>query len=110
MNSYKDPSPFIDLVGNIPAMKIVDFLICNSPYNYNKTQIAENTGMSRKTLYNAWIILEQFNIVRTISSDKRTRFYVLNKDNQVTKYLIKLHASTIVYSHALSGDTHGFHD
>ncbi len=107
MNSHKDTSPFIYLIGNVPTMKIMDFLICNSPYNYNKTQIAESIGISRKTLYNAWVILEHFNIVKTISSDKRTRFYVLNKDSQITKYLIKLHAATM---HNTQGGFDGFTD
>lgn len=106
-SSCKDPGPFMSLVGNVPAMRIVHFLISNAPYNYNKTQIAEQIGMSRKTLYSAWTILEQFNIVRTISSDGKTRFYVLDKEKPVTKALLKLH---MVATACIQGESNGLHE
>lgn len=105
MNDCEDPIPFMDLVGNTPAMRIVHFLISNAPYNYNKTQIADCIGMSKKTLYSAWTVLEQFGIVKTISSDKRTRFYVLDKEKPVTKALLKLHVAATTY---IQGDADGF--
>lgn len=98
MNNCEDHGPFINLVGNNPAMKIVHFLISNAPYNYNKTQIAKEIGMSRKTLYSAWHILEAFDIVRTISSDGKTRFYVLDKEKPVTKALLRLHMATTAHA------------
>lgn len=97
MTTSRNPTPFIALVGNTPTMRIVDFLISNAPYNFNKTQLSERIGISKKTLYNAWTILEEFNIVKTISSDGRSRFYVLNKEAPVTRTLIKLHASTTIH-------------
>jgi len=97
-------TPFMELTGNTPAMKIVDFLIFNAPYNFNKTQLSERIGISKKTLYNAWDILERFSIVKTISFDGRSRFYVLNKEQPVTRALIKLH--TAAMDHIL-GDTNG---
>ncbi|MFA5452012.1 MAG: hypothetical protein WC248_00345 [Candidatus Methanomethylophilaceae archaeon] len=49
--------------------------------------------MGRKTLYDAWQLLDKFNLVATISSDGKSRFYVLNKDNKITVQLIKLYAA-----------------
>jgi len=83
---------FMELVGNKSAMKIFEFFATNSPYNYNKSQIAEALSMGRGTLYKAWEILEDFDILRTISSDGKCRFYVLNKENPITKALLKLHS------------------
>jgi len=82
-----------ELTGNKPAMKIIGFLIENSPNNYNKSQIIAELGMGRKTLYDAWRTLDKYGLVATISSDRRTRFYILNKDSSITKALIKLYVA-----------------
>jgi Fe2+ or Zn2+ uptake regulation protein len=81
---------FTELIGNKPAMKIVEFLALNAPYNYNKTQISEALGMGKGTLYKTWNILEEFDIIKTISSDGKCRFYVLNKENKIVTTLLKL--------------------
>ncbi len=99
---YKDP--FLDIVGNSATMRIVQFLIVNVPYNYNKTQIANSIGMSRKTLYSAWSVLEKFGIVKTISSDRKTRFYSLDKEQPTTKALLKLYVAATAY---VQGDENG---
>lgn len=83
---------FTELLGNNSAMKIVEFFIVNAPLNYNKTQISEALNMGRGTLYKAWDILEEFDILRTISSDGKCRFYVLNKENKIVTTLLKLNS------------------
>jgi len=88
-----EPYEFLDLMGNRPAIKIINFFIENTPNNYNKTQIAEQLGMSKKTLYDTWPVLEKYDILKTISSDGKSRFYVLNKDNKIVVYLLKLYAA-----------------
>jgi len=84
---------FLDLLGNQSAMRIVEFFITNSPYNFNKAQVISELNMGRNTVFNNWEILEEFGILKAISSDRRTRFYVLNKDNKITVQLIKLYAA-----------------
>jgi hypothetical protein len=84
---------FLDLLGNQSVMRIVEFFIINSPYNYNKTQVILELNMGRNTVFNSWEILEEFGILKAISSDKRTRFYVLNKENKIVVYLLKLFAA-----------------
>ena len=84
---------FTELLGNKSAMKIVGFLIENSPNNYNKSQLIDELEMGRKTLYDAWLVLEAYHIVTTISSDGKSRFYVLNKDTKIVQYLLKLFAA-----------------
>jgi DNA-binding IclR family transcriptional regulator len=78
------------LIGNKPAMKIVEFFVRTAPCNYNKTQISEALSMGKGTLHKSWKILEEFDIVRTISSDGKSRFYVLNKENKIVTTLLKL--------------------
>jgi hypothetical protein len=84
---------YSELAENKSVMRIMGFLIENSPRNYNRSQIITELEMGRKTLYDCWRILDKYNLVTTISSDGRTRFYVLNKENNITKALIKLYAA-----------------
>jgi len=74
-------------------MKIIEFFIENSPENYTKTQIAEALSMGKGTIYDAWEFLEEFDLVKTISSDRKSRFYVLNKENKLVKQLLKIYAT-----------------
>lgn len=84
---------FNEIIGNKSAMKIMGFLIENTPNNYNKAQIIESLQMGKKTLYDAWMVLDDYRLVTTISSDGKSRFYVLNKENRITTLLIKLYAA-----------------
>jgi Fe2+ or Zn2+ uptake regulation protein len=84
---------FTELVGDKSAMRIMGFLIQNSPNNYNKSQLIAELQMGRKTLYDAWELLDKYHLVATISSDGKSRFYVLNKENKITVLLIKLFAA-----------------
>jgi hypothetical protein len=84
---------YSELAENKSVMRIMGFLIENSPRNYNRSQIITELEMGRKTLYDCWRILDKYKLVTTISSDGRTRFYVLNKENNITKALIKLYAA-----------------
>jgi Fe2+ or Zn2+ uptake regulation protein len=72
-------------------MKIFEFFVTNSPQNYNKSQISESIGMGRGTMYKAWDVLEELDILKTISSDGKSRFYVLNKENKIVTTLLKLY-------------------
>lgn len=100
------PLQFLDIVGNPPVVKIIDFFIRNIPNNYNKSQVATALGMSRKTTYYAWDILDRSHILKTISSDKRARFYVLDKEYPLTKALLKLYATTAMFQ----GESNGLHE
>jgi Fe2+ or Zn2+ uptake regulation protein len=84
---------FDELIGNKSVVRIMGFLIQNSPNNYNKSQLITELQMGRKTLYDAWKLLDKYNLVATISSDGKSRFYVLNKDNKITVQLMKLYAA-----------------
>jgi predicted transcriptional regulator len=84
-------SAFLTLIGNVPAMKIIDFLIRNSPGNFNKTEIAEHLMMGRSTLHKSWKVLDAFDITKTQTSKGKSRFYVLNKENPIVTLLLKLY-------------------
>jgi DNA-binding transcriptional ArsR family regulator len=85
-----DESLLLKFLGDTPLLRVVDFLIENSIFDYTKTDIAENSGISRASLYNVWPVLEEFGIVSESRKIGNTTLYKLNKANPLVQKLIGL--------------------
>ncbi len=85
-----EKSLLAEFLGDTPLIRVIDFLIENSIFDYTKTDIAENAGISRATLYNIWPTLEKFELVKESRKIGNTVLYRLNKENPVVKKLIEL--------------------
>ena len=83
---------FVSLLGNKHVIRILDFMICNAPRHFSKSEMIAATHMGRPSFYEAWKMLEDLNMVKAIDSEKNFRYYVLNKENSIVKTILKLHA------------------
>ena len=83
---------FVSLLGNKHVIQILDFMICNAPRHFSKSEMIAAMHMGRPSFYEAWKMLEDLNIVKAIDSEKNFRYYVLNKENSIVKTILKLHA------------------
>jgi len=83
---------FVSLLGNKNVIRILDFMICNAPRHYSKSEMIAAMHMGRPSFYKAWNILEKLHIVKAIDSEKNFRYYVLDKEENVVKTLLRLHA------------------
>ena len=52
---------FLEIFGNNPVMKVIDFLITYQLYDYPLTEIARNSNVSYSTLQTFWDRLEKNN-------------------------------------------------
>ncbi len=77
-------------LGDTPFIRVVDFLIENSVFDYTKKDIAENAGISRASLYKIWPTLERYELVKESRKIGNTTLYKLNKENPVVQKLIEL--------------------
>ena len=59
-----EDSLLIRFLGDTPFIRVVDFLIENSIFDYTKTEIAENAGIARASLYKIWPEIEQYEILK----------------------------------------------
>ena len=82
---------FVSLMGNKNVIRILDFMISNAPGHYSKSEMIAAMKMGRPSFYKAWNMMEGLEIVRAIDSKKNFRYYVLNKENGITKPLLRLH-------------------
>jgi sugar-specific transcriptional regulator TrmB len=85
-----EKSLFVNFLGNTPLVRVMDFLIGNSIFDYTKTDIAKNAGVSRASLYSIWPHLEQYETVKASRKIGNTTLYRLNKENPVVQKIIEL--------------------
>ena len=80
----------IEVFGNNPVMKVLDFLITYQAFDYPLTEIAKNAGVSYSTLQAFWNNLERNKIVVKTRRVGKSDLYKLNTENPAIQQLIKL--------------------
>lgn len=85
-----EKSLLVEFLGDTPLIRVVDFLIENSIFDYTKTEIAKKAGISRASLYNIWPTLKKYELVKASRKIGNTTLYKLNKKNPVVQKLIEL--------------------
>ena len=86
----KNETIFIEVFGNNPVMKVLDFLITFQLFDYPLTEIAKNSEVSYSTLQTFWSNLERNNIVVKTSRVGKSDMFKLNTNNPAVKQLVKL--------------------
>ncbi len=86
----ENESTFIEIFGNNPVMKVIDFLISFQMFDYSLTEIAKNSEVSYSTLQTFWEKLERNNIVIKTRRIGKSNLYKLNTNNPAVQQLIKL--------------------
>ncbi len=89
-NKMNYQSTFIEVFGNNPVMKVLDFLISYQMFDYPLTEIAKNAEVSYSTLQTFWEKLERNNIVIKTRRVGKSDLYKLNTKNPAVQQLIKL--------------------
>jgi len=86
----ENKSVFLEVFGDNPIMKVLDFLITYQLFDYPLTEIAKNSQVSYSTLQTFWDKLENNKIVIKTRRIGKSDLYKLNTKNPAVKQLIKL--------------------
>jgi DNA-binding transcriptional ArsR family regulator len=70
--------------------RLLDFLTLYRDFDYPKTEISRNSGVSWKTLYRLWPLLEKYELVIKTRQIGRATLYKLNTESPIAKALNKL--------------------
>jgi DNA-binding transcriptional ArsR family regulator len=81
---------FVEVFGNNPIIKVLDFLITYQLFDYPLTEIARNSGVSYSTLQTFWDKLERNKIVIKTRRVGKSDLYKLNTKNPAVFQLIRL--------------------
>lgn len=85
----EEESFFVKALGRTPLIKVLDFLIENRIFDYSKTDIARETGVSRATLDSFWNTLVELDLVKPTRVIGRATLYKLNRDSESVRKMIE---------------------
>ncbi|MBU1204637.1 MAG: hypothetical protein KKE93_01895 [Nanoarchaeota archaeon] len=92
----KEKSLLLQLTGEMPLFKIIDFLVENKGMDFDKSNIAEGANISRASLFNYWNELEKHEIVKVTRQFGKTKLYTLNSKSVITKKILELEKALIL--------------
>src|SRR3989344_4160331 len=84
-NGLDNNSILVEVFGNNPTIKVLDFLITFADFDYPLTEIAKNSGVSYSTMQTFWHKI----VIKTRRVGKSDMFK-LNTNNPAVKELIRL--------------------
>ena len=77
-------------LGSSPVIKVISFFLTFREFDYSKSQIAEETGVSRITVNKVLQKLVKENILSKTRKIGRSQLYKLASENEQVKKLIEL--------------------
>ncbi|MBI3026623.1 hypothetical protein HYY70_00785 [Candidatus Woesearchaeota archaeon] len=83
-------SLFIELFGNSPTIRILDFLLTERELDFSISDMARNSAIGRATLYRIWEQLIKNKIIIPTRIIGKSKLYKLNLNNQKIKKLIEI--------------------
>jgi len=83
-------SIFLETFGESPLIKVLDFFLTYPSFDYSKTQVADEVGISRITIERIWKELIKKEIIVKTRSIGRAELYKLNTGNPRVKILMKI--------------------
>ena len=86
---YKDlgETLLIKMFGDSPKLKILDFFMDNPYFDFTKTEVIKELGMSKQTFYKYFKDLEDLGIVKPTRRIGRATLYKINNDHPLVKKL-----------------------
>ncbi len=85
---------FLNILGNSPILRVLDFLIVNEDFDYSMTDIAKLSDVGYSTLKLFWQRLEDAKIIVQTRIVGKAKMYRLNQTNPITKKLRALYWET----------------
>lgn len=76
---------FLDVFGDSPVLRVLDFLVVNEDFDYSMTDIAQLSGVGYSTLKLFWNRLEESSIVANTRTVGKAKMYKLDTSNSVVK-------------------------
>ncbi len=81
----ENKTAFLEIFGDSPILRVMDFLVVNEDFDYSMTDIASLSGTGYSTLKIFWDKLEKEGIVVNTRIVGKAKMYKLNLANPVTK-------------------------
>ncbi len=83
-------------LGKSPELRVIDFLLENTLFDFSKKEILEEIGMSKSTLYRILPKLLRMEIIRITRRIGKAPLYQINGESPVVKDLWNIEKSLIL--------------
>ena len=80
-------SILLKVLGESPKLRIIDFFLDNSLFDFTKKEVIEALGMSKQTFYKYFADLEKYGIVNASRRIGKATLYKINLENPIVKML-----------------------
>ena len=90
MIKNNEKSIFLEVVGDTPKLRVLDFLITFQAFDYSLTDIAKNAKVSYSNLMLFWPQLVKAGIVKQTRVVGKARMFKLNMENPFVQELSRL--------------------
>ena len=85
----QNPGPLARLFNSAAAAQIIDHFTLMDDYEYSKTEIAEASEVSLRTVIRTIPLLEKYGLIQHTRSIGQAEMYRTNKDNPIIQHLQK---------------------
>ena len=92
----EEKSLFIEFMGDSPTIRILDYLLTERELDFSMSDMAENAGIGRATLYRMWDSLLQHDVIVATREIGQAKLFRLNTKNPKIKKLIEIYDLLIV--------------
>ena len=89
-------SLFIDFMGDSPMVRVMDYLLTERDLDFSITDMAENAGIGRATLYRIWDSLIKNEIIVFTRIIGKAKLYELNLKSSKIRKLIEMYDMLIL--------------
>ncbi len=81
----EDKTVFLEIFGDSPILRVLDFLVVNEEFDYSMTDIAKLSGVGYATLKLFWKKLEEESIITNTRTVGKAKMYRINASNPIIK-------------------------
>jgi len=92
-----DFGPIQRLFGSNAVTQVIDFLSTFREFDYSINEIAENTGIHRRTVSRVLPSLEYYGVVENVRKIDRANMYKLNGDSEIAAMICDLSKTVAEY-------------
>ena len=92
----EEKSLFIEFMGDSPMIRVLDYLLTERDLDFSITDMAENAGIGRATLYRIWGSLIKNGIIAHTRDIGNARLYKLNLANPFARKMADLFDTLVI--------------
>ena len=96
IKDLEGPSKFLDVIGDSPRNRILDFLLGEVNYDFTLKEIAQKSRVGYATIKRIWSAFVKSGLVKETRRVGKAVFYTYNKESNVGKSMRKFYLEVIV--------------